>query len=702
MGRILQLTNDLNGSGMVKIIRQELARLRDSGNRVTGGGFRQMAKRVALKLLRTGANQPLLKAAGRPALKPFPAGILAAIAGSEEAPGVVESAKPDDKSSRVDEDPPYSRWVEANDTISDLDRLLIRTHIAGLPYRPMISVVTTVNRHSESLLLESSNSVITQIYPYWELCLAFDAAVGPRRSASFRDWAARDPRIRLAELGTSGGNAALTNAALKMATGEFVTFLRNGDRMPEHALYEVALALGRGERPDIVYSDHDYLDTQGRRSNPWFKPGWDPDLILTQDYFSDFAVYRRTLLEQIGFLRPSFEGAEFYDLALRGTAVTPAEHIFHIPAILLHRRKQNSAADSPELFAINASRRAVRDCLDTRGDSETDIDQIKAGLRVTWPLPTSEPLVSIIVPTRDRIDLLELCAEGVLHQTAYSNLELLIMDNESAEEATLTFFERLCREDKRVRILHYPAPFNYSAMNNAAAREAGGEILVFLNNDIRVIDPGWLREMTSQALRPDVGIVGAKLYYANYQVQHGGVVLGPHGYMSHVHHRAARSDPGYFGQLVHVRTLSAVTGACAAIRRSVFFEVDAFDEINLPIAYNDIDLCLRLGDHGYRVVWTPFAELFHLESASRGKEEADPVTQARFLREWQYMKEKWGSMLESGDPFHNPNLVLHTTCFEAPSSPRRERPWRRLASNLSDLENCFSTQADSLDQQRPG
>jgi len=355
MGRILKFTNDLNGSAVAQIVRQELARLRDLGNRITGGGFRQMAKRAALKLLRTEASQPLVKAAGRRALKPFPAGIPAAIAGSKEALGVVEPAKPNDESSRVDANPPYSRWVEANDTISDLDRLLIRTHIAGLPYRPVISVIITVNKHSESVLLKSSNSVITQIYPYWELCFAFDVAAGSHRSALVRDWAARDPRIRLAELGTSGGNAALTNAALKIATGEFVTFLRNGDRMPEHALYEVALALGRGERPDIVYSDHDYLDTQGRRSNPWFKPGWDPDLILTQDYFSDFAVYRRTLVEQIGFLRPSFEGAEYYDLALRGTAVTPAERIFHIPAILLHRREQNRfsrAADALELFAI--------------------------------------------------------------------------------------------------------------------------------------------------------------------------------------------------------------------------------------------------------------------------------------------------------------------------------------------------------------
>jgi GT2 family glycosyltransferase len=365
----------------------------------------------------------------------------------------------------------------------------------------------------------------------------------------------------------------------------------------------------------------------------------------------------------------------------------------------MHRREKhtfNCAADAAELFAMNAAHRAVRDCLDARGDSDTRIGQIGSVLRVTWPLPTPEALVSVIVPTRDRIDLLAQCVEGVLHQTGYNNLELLIVDNESIEETTQTFFERLRREDNRVRILQYPGPFNYSAINNAAAREAGGEILLLLNNDIRVIEPGWLRELASQALRPDVGIVGAKLYYANHQVQHGGVVLGPHGHMAHVHRCADRNDPGYFGQLAHARTLSAVTGACAAIRRSVFFEVGGFDQINLPVSFNDIDLCLRLGDYGYRVVWTPFAELFHLESASRGKEDVDPVTRERFLSEWQYIKERWGLMLESADPFHNPNLLFHPDYFEAPSSPRREKPWRRLVSNLSDLQASFPTKQDSL------
>jgi O-antigen biosynthesis protein len=291
-----------------------------------------------------------------------------------------------------------------------------------------------------------------------------------------------------------------------------------------------------------------------------------------------------------------------------------------------------------------------------------------------------------MIPTRDRADLLANCVEGVLHRTDYSNLELLIIDNGSVEPATLALFHRLCQEDSRVRILNFPGPFNYSALNNAAAREARGEILLLLNNDIDVIEPDWLRELVSHAVRPDIGVVGAKLLYANEQVQHGGVVLGPNGQMIHVHRLSSRNDPGYFGQLALTRTLSAITGACAAIRREVFLEIGGFDEANLPVAFNDIDLCLRAGDYGYRVVWTPFAELFHLESASRGPEHTDPAKRARFLREWQYMRNTWGSLLESADPFHNPNLLFAWDYFEVPSAPRREKPWRPVFEQICDVE----------------
>jgi O-antigen biosynthesis protein len=621
--------------------------------------------------------------------------VLAGIAASDEALTRARLPAPE---TGMD----YGRWVVAFDTITDADRAAIRAHIARVPFRPIISVIMPIGTTSEIALHESFNSVGAQLYPFWELCVTLDVVADPHVRAILRDWTARDPRIRMIELNTVESVATATNAALSLATGEFVAFLRAGDILSEHALYEVAFALGGDGWPDIVYSDHDQLNFGGQRANPWFKPGWDPDLLLGQDYINDLAVYRRTLLEAVGYVRPEFAGAEFHDLALRVTAASTPDRIRHIPAILYHRRGQKSAITSesalPELLSVNASRRAVRDYLDSRGNPDAIIKpaaQIPSAIRIVWPLPSPEPLVSVIIPTRDRADLLAQCIEGVLHRTDYRNLELLIVDNGSAEPATLTLFDRLVREESAVRILRHPGPFNYSALNNAAAREATGEVLLLLNNDINVIDSGWLRELVSHAIRPDVGIVGAKLLSVNDQVQHGGIVLGPDGAVAHIHRLADRNDPGYFGQLALSRTLSAVTGACAAIRRAVFFQVGGLDEVNLPVCFNDIDLCLRVGDYGYRVVWTPFAELFHLECASRGLDQADPDKRARFLREWEHMRKTWGSLLDSADPFHNPNLRFSWEHFEIPASPRRRKPWRDLGEQVLELQRHFSRAQDS-------
>ena len=621
---------------------------------------------------------------------------LAALASSDEAR---ERLLP----SKLDTSAAYRRWIALNDTISNVDRAAIRAHIASLPFRPLISVIMPVGKTSDTAMFGSFNSVITQLYPYWELCIAVDINTEPLWTETLRNRTARDPRIRVAQPVAAESCSAVTNAALKLATGEFVAFLRAGDVLPEHALHEVAVEFGASTHSDIIYSDHDHIDAAGDRSNPWFKPGWDPDLLLAQDYISNLAVYRRTLVEEIGFLRPGFDGAEFHDLALRATAASTPDRVRHIPAILYHRRDGKSAihAESalPSLRAIAAAHRAVRDHLDSRGDTNAFLKaapQIASAIRVGWPVPERPPLVSVIIPTRDRADLLAQCVDGVLHRTDYPNLELLIVDNGSIEPVTHTLFDQFALEDSRVRILRHPGPFNYSALNNAAAREANGEILLLLNNDIEVIEAGWLRELVSHALRPDVGIVGAKLLYADERVQHAGVVLGPEGHAAHLYRLATRNDPGYFGQLALTRTLSAVTGACAAIRRAVFFEVGGLDEVNLPVAYNDVDLCLRLGDYGYRVVWTPFAELFHLESASRGLDIEDPAKRERSQREWQHIRKTWGSLLESADPFHNPNLLYHPDYHEIPSSPRRKRPWHYIVDQISDLNRYFPPIDDGL------
>ena len=617
--------------------------------------------------------------------------VLAAVAGSDEALEKLRVIAPDS-------DAVYHRWVADYDTIGDVDRTMIRTHIAGLPYCPLISVILPLERTAEFAFSKSLNSVTTQLYPYWELCITIDEVTEPILSRVLG--ISEDPRIKLTELNDAKGAAAATNASLSLATAEFVTVLRSGDILPEHALYEVALELGKNERTDIVYTDNDQIGPDGSRSRPWFKPGWDPDLLLAQDYVSHLAVYRRTLVETVGLLRPDFEGAEFHDLALRATAATTPDRVWHIPAILYHRLDGNKTIHSENaltsLRSINATRRAVRDHLDSRGDKETILEPaplMPSAIRVIWPIPTPEPLVSVIIPTRDRADLLSQCIDGVLHRTEYSNLELLVVDNESVETDTFMLLDRLTHSDSRVRILHYPGPFNYSALNNAAAREAKGEVLLLLNNDTDVIESGWLRELVSHAIRPDVGLAGAMLLYANEQVQHAGIVLGPEGHATHLYRLASRNDPGYFGQLALSRTLSAVTGACAAIRRAVFFEVGGFDEVNLPVTFNDVDLCLRLGDYGYRVVWTPAAKLFHLECASRGLD-MDPAKSERFLRDQQHMRTAWGSLVGSADPFHNPNLLFAGYYFEIPSSPRREKPWRSVFEQVFNSKQRFALARD--------
>jgi GT2 family glycosyltransferase len=621
--------------------------------------------------------------------------VLAALASSDEALGRLRSRAPDS-------DAPYHRWVRENDTLSELDRTIIRAHIAVLPACPMISVIMPLGEVAEIVWRRSLNSVITQLYPYWELFIC----TGERTASSLRGIlnALDDPRIQVPILNGAEGWIASANAALSSANGEFVTILEGGDILPQHALYEAALELGKAEFTDIIYTDSDLVNSNENRSSPWFKPDWDPDLLLAQDYITHLAVYRRRLVQEVGLLRSGLEGAAFHDLALRAAAATTADRVRHIPAILCHRRSEENVFQ-PEnamcaLRAPSLTYRVVRDHLDVQGFKNVIVEPsplIHSSMRVIWPIPSPEPLVSVIIPTRDQADLLSQCVEGVLHRTEYSNLELLIVDNGSVQKETLQLLTSLSESgDARVRILRLVGPFNYAALNNSAASEARGEVLLLLNNDTRVIGSGWLREMVSQAIRPDVGMVGAKLLYPNEEVQHAGVVLGPQGRVTYFCRLAHRDDAGYFGQLAMVRTLSAVTSACAAIRRAVFFEVGGLDAVNFPVGFSDIDLCLRLGDYGYRVLWTPFAELFHVEYSSRGSEMANPASSERISRELDRLRETWGPLIESSDPFYNPNLRFGWNKFEVPSPPRRPKPWFSVFEEAFKLRQRFTDPQNAI------
>jgi GT2 family glycosyltransferase len=571
--------------------------------------------------------------------------------------------------------------VAQHDTLDASDRARIRTCLGERSSHPVVSVVMPTGHTKDALLRESIASVVAQLYPCWELCVVEDVGTPASFRATLRDRMGRDPRVRSVCLDGAGDPTTVANAGLELATGEFVTFLQAGDLLPEQALHEVTAAFLAEGPADLVYTDEDTVDAAGRRLAPWFKPGWDPDLLLAQHYTGHLAVYRREVVNAVGRFRPGVAGIEHYDLALRVTALIAPDRVRHVPAICYHRRvghgsETTDGRPAPEVEGL--ARRAVREQLERQGHAGVEIEPapLAPGCRhIIWPLITPAPLVSVITPTRDRADLLEQCLDGLLHRTDYPNLELLVVDNESRQASTLALFARLQAQDPRVRVLRRAGAFNFSALNNAAAREARGEVLVLLNNDIEVIGPGWLRELVSHALRPEVGAVGAKLLYPDGRLQHAGIVLGPHGAATHVHRLADRDDPGYFGQLALARTLSAVSAACMAVRASVFFEVGGLDDTNLTVAFNDVDFCLRLADHGYRVVWTPAAELFHRESASRGSD-MESGKRERFLRELQHLRQTWGEALEANDPFHNPNLLFSWDHFEVPSAPRRQKPWR--------------------------
>jgi GT2 family glycosyltransferase len=466
----------------------------------------------------------------------------------------------------------------------------------------------------------------------------------------------------------------LFNSALAAADGEFVLPMLPDAKLAESALYELAVAIGDDPDADLLYTDEDREADGGDRCMPHFKTGWDPDLVLGRDAIGLLVAYRKALLKRLDGMRRSLPGVglTLYELSLRASFATSPTHIHHIPAVLCHRRGSVEASFG---WDAEGAREIVRKHLAVGGVRASVLPAPLAPSwnRIVYDLPDPPPLVSIIVPTRDRAELLERCADAVLSHTDYPVVELLVVDNDSREPAAIELL-RCLSQHPRVRILPYPGPFNYSALNNLAAREARGEVFVLLNNDTEAVRPDWLREMVSHVMRPDVGAVGAKLLYPDERVQHGGMVLGPGLWPAHQLHFADRLDTGPAGELALTRTVSIVTGACLAVRRSVFIEVGGLDEA-LKVAFNDVDFCLRVGDHGYRIVWTPFAELFHVGSASRGpdSESSDKLLVAE--QEAKYFARSWNSLL-SLDPFHNPNVIYAWDSSVLCVSPRYKRAWQ--------------------------
>jgi O-antigen biosynthesis protein len=580
----------------------------------------------------------------------------------------------------------YSTWLRLFDTLTERDRRAIRAHVDALPSRPRFSIVMPVYNTPEIYLREALESVLAQIYPDWELCIADDASPEAHVSVVLSEYAARDARIKVVRRPVNGHIAAASNSALELAEGDFVALMDHDDTLPPHALYAVAEELNRHPDADILYSDEDKIDERGRRYDPHFKSDFNPDLLLGQNMINHLGVFRRSLLTELGGFRVGFEGSQDYDLTLRAVEKTAPERIRHLPFILYHWRVfESSAAFSTVSLprATAAAHRALNEHFERTGigaQVEPTPDDPRF-TRIRRALPDPLPRVSLIIPTRDRVELLRGCVEGLRTKTDYPDLEILIVDNNSEKPETLAYFDSL-KDDPRVRVLPYVGPFNFSAINNHAAAQATGSVLGLINNDIEVIEPGWLKEMVSHAVRPEVGAVGAKLYYANDTVQHAGVIIGICGVAGHSHKSRPRPDFGYFSRLRLTQDLSCVTAACLLLRKSVYEEVGGLDADHLAVAFNDVDFCLRIREKGYLIVWTPFAELYHLESASRGPDTA-PDKVERFKREITYMQDRWGENLAK-DPYYNPNLTLDAEDFGLAFPPRVEKPWNSSAPKANE------------------
>jgi len=569
----------------------------------------------------------------------------------------------------------YANWIILNDTLRSKDRKAIRSQIQRLRWKPMISILMPINNTSVHWLKKTIESVRSQLYQNWELYIACDESIYLKVASILKEYEQLDNRIQVRHQPQNLSISVVLNSMLKSVHGEFTIFLYQYDEIAEHALYLFAVAANDKPNLDLIYSDEDKINEKGQRFDPYFKPDWDPLLFNGQNSNNNLSIYRTKIIREVDGFRIGYEGVHQWDLALRVSERIPASNIHHIPHILYHSRELSETCPvegSQKSYYTRIACKALGEHLQ-RMEKEGTVTSIEDKFfRTQYAISSPEPLVSIIIPTRNGLHLLHRCVESVRGKTRYPLYEIIIVDNQSNDPGTIDYIRSL-ESHGLARILKYSFPFNYSAINNFAVDAAKGSYLCLMNNDIEVISEDWLNEMLSFACKPEIGAVGAMLYYPNDKIQHAGVLLGMGGVAGHLYLNEPRGAHGYKRRAQLCQYLSAVTAACLVVKKSIYMEVGGLDEINLPVAFNDVDFCLRIEEHGYRNLWTPFAELYHHEYATRGHDDT-LEKKKQFDQDYKYMLTRWGYRLKN-DPTYNPNLSLDDHLPNLAFSPRIRKPW---------------------------
>ena len=551
------------------------------------------------------------------------------------------------------EEVPYGPWYEAY--VPD-EETLNRQRKRKFLNAPLISVVVPAYHTPPLFLRQMLDSLIAQTYGGWELCIANGSPDDKEMEAVLEEYEKRDSRIRHENLKENLGIAENTNAAFRMAKGEFIGLLDHDDLLAPNALYEIVLALEKNPEADVVYTDEDKVTTDLKEHfQPHLKPDFNLDLLRSNNYICHFFTVRREIVEQVGGFRKEFDGAQDYDFIFRCTE--EARKILHIPEILYHwRTHKESTADNPasKMYAFEAGKRAIEAHLKRTGtDGEVSHTPDLGFYRVKYPVK-GEPLISIIIPNKDEKESLEACLKSIWEKTTYKNYEIIVVENNSTSDEIFQYYKEISQ--KGVRLLRWKKEFNYSAINNFGAAHAKGEFLLFLNNDVTVITPDWLTELAGLCQRKEVGAAGVKLLYPDNTIQHAGCVIGIGGIAGHMFVDMPANRTGYLHKASLLQDMSAVTAACMIMKKQVFDQVGGFTE-ELAVAFSDVDLCLKINKAGSLVVYDPYVQLYHMESKTRGAEDSKEKVR-RFQTEIEYMRCHWLDILKNGDPYYNKNLSL--------------------------------------------